>query len=116
MDNKSQQVETAVWRLTNGRHREQLEKEAAQAGDAGELHLVLGMLVDERHGHQSTGKPETSSKRDAGELHCNMLEPAFSFLGTVPSRTGGPMMLPKQGLLARLWCRPESWAYSNACW
>lgn len=48
MDNKSQQVETAVWRLTNGRHREQLEKEAAQAGDAGELHLVLGMLVDER--------------------------------------------------------------------
>ena len=37
VDNKSQQVETAVWRLTDGRHREQLDKEAAQAGDAGEL-------------------------------------------------------------------------------
>ena len=52
MDNKSQQVETAVWRLTNGRHRDQLDKEAAQAGDAGELHLVLCMLVDSRHVHQ----------------------------------------------------------------
>ena len=39
MDNKSQQVETAVWRLTNGRHRDHLEKEkeAAQVGDVGEL-------------------------------------------------------------------------------